>query len=90
MEKEFYLPKANSSFRFRRISPADVLHHVGKLKSSRSGAIPARFIKDGINEVANSISFLFNRSVEEGSFPLNLKLVCPIYEGGGHKNNPSN
>ena len=25
------LSKTNSSFRFKRISPADVLHHVGKL-----------------------------------------------------------
>ena len=85
-------PKTTSSFRFKRISPADVLHHVGKLKSSRSGAIPTRFLKDGINEVANSLSFLYNRSIEEGSFPSNLKIasVCPIYKGVGHKDNPSN
>ena len=65
---------------------------MGKLKSSRSGAIPTRFLKDGINEVANSLSFLYNRSIEEGSFPLNLKIasVCPIYKDEGHKDNPSN
>ena len=65
---------------------------MGKLKSSRSGAIPTRFLKDGINEVANSLSFLYNRSTEEGSFPLNLKIasVCPIHKGEGHKDNPSN
>ena len=86
------LPKTTCSFRFKRISPADVLHHVGKLKSSRSGAIPTRFLKDGINEVANSLSFLFDRSVEESSFPSNLKIasVCPIYKGEGHKDNQSN
>ena len=86
------LPKTTSSFRFKRISPADVLHHVGKLKSSRSGAIPTRFLKDGINQVANSLSFLYYRSTEEGTFPSNLRIasVCPIYKGEGHKDNPNN
>ena len=51
------LPKTDSSFRFKRRSPADVLHDVGKLKSSRSVAVPTRFIKDGINEGANGLSF---------------------------------
>ena len=86
------LPKINNSFRFEHISAADALHHVSKLKSSRSGAIPTRFIKDGINEVANSLSILFNRSIEEGSFPSNLKIasLCPTYKGEGHKDNLSN
>ena len=41
---------------------------------------------------ANGLSFLYNRSIEEGSFPSNLKTasVCPIYKGEGHKENPSN
>ena len=41
---ESYITKLPKTFRFKRISPADVLHHVGKLKSSRSGAIPTRFL----------------------------------------------
>ena len=65
---------------------------MGKLKSSRSGAIPTRFLKDGVNEVANSLSFLYNRSIEQGSFPSNLKIVsvCLIYKDEGHKDNRSN
>ena len=80
------VPKTNSSFRFKRISPADVLHHVGRLNSSRSRAVPTRFIKDGINEVAFRF-YLIDQSRRE-HFPRLSK--SHIYKGEGHKDNPSN
>ena len=39
------IPKPNKVFKFRRITPKDVVDHVSKLKTSRSGAIPTRFLK---------------------------------------------
>ena len=79
-------------FKFRRITPKDVVDHVSKLKTSRSGAIPTRFLKDGINEIAHTLSFLFNQSTDHGIFPWNLKIasVCLIYKGEGTKEDPSN
>ena len=86
------LPKPNKVFKFRRITPKDVVDHVSKLKTSRSGAIPTRFLKDGINEIVHTLSFLFNQSTDQGIFPSNLKIasVCPIYKGEGTKEVPSN
>ena len=86
------LPKPNKVFKFRRITPKDVVDHVSKLKTSRSGAIPTRFLKDGINEIAHTLSFLFNQSTDQGILPSNLKIasVCPIYKGEGTKEDPSN
>ena len=85
-------PKPNKVFKFRRITPKDVVDHVSKLKTSRSGAIPTRFLKDGINEIAHTLSFLFNQSTDQGIFPSNMKIasVCPIYKGEGTKEDPSN
>ena len=68
------LPKTTCSFRFKRISPADVLHHVGKINSSRSGAISTRFLKDGINEVANSLRFYIIDQLRKVHFPRISKL----------------
>ena len=86
------LPKPNKVFKFRRITPKDVVDHVSKLKTSRSRAIPTRFLKDRINEIAHTLSFLFNQSTDQGIFPSNLKIasVCPIYKGEGTKEDPSN
>ena len=86
------LPKPNKVFKFRRITPKDIVDHVSKLKTSWSGAIPTKFLKDEINEIAHILSFLFNQSTDQGIFPSNVQIasVCPIYKGEGTKEDPSN
>ena len=61
------LPKPTKVFKFRRITPKDVVDHVSKLKTSRSGAIPTRFLKDGINEIAHTLYlfYLISQPIKE-------------------------
>ena len=65
---------------------------MAKLKTSRSGKIPTRFLKDGVKCIAHVLSSLFNKSMESGVFPDNLKIaaICPIYKGEGSKSSPNN
>ena len=65
---------------------------MAKLKTSRSGKIPTRFLKDGVKCIAHVLSSLLNKSMESGVFPDNLKIaaICPIYKGEGSKSRPNN
>ena len=65
---------------------------MAKLKTSRSGKIPTGFLKDGVKCIAHVLSSLFNKSMESGVFPDNLKIaaICPIYKGEGSRSNPNN
>ena len=40
------LPKTDRTFRFKRITPNDIVQLIAKLKNSRSGNIRTRFFKD--------------------------------------------
>ena len=86
------IPKPDSLFKFKRVTPNDIVYHVAKLKTSRSGKIPTRFLKDGVKCIAHVLSSLFKKSMESGVFPDNLKIVaiCPIYKGEGPKSSPNN
>ena len=77
------IPKPDSLFKFKCVAPNDIVYHVAKLKTSRSGKIPTRFLKDGVKCIAHVLSSLFNKSMESGVFPDNLKIaaICPIYKG---------
>ena len=86
------IPKPDSIFKFKRVTPNDIVYHLAKLKTSRSGKIPTRFLKDGVKCIAHVLSSLFNKSMESGVFPDNLKTaaICPIYKGEGSKSSPNN
>ena len=73
------IPKPDSLFKFKRVTPNDIVYHVAKLKTSRSGQIPTRFLKDGVKCIAHVLSSLFNKSMESVVFPDNLKIaaICP-------------
>ena len=58
-------PKTDRTFRFKRISPNDIVQPIAKLKNSRSGNIPKRFFKDDSKCIAPSLSVLFNKSVNK-------------------------
>ena len=86
------IPKLDSLFKFKCVTPNHIVFHVAKLKTSRSGKIPIRFLKDGIKCIAHVLSSLFNRSMESGVFPDNLKIaaICPICKGERSKSSPNN
>ena len=86
------IPKPDSLFKFKRVTPNDIVYHVSKLKTSRTGKIPTRFLKDGVKCIAHLLLSLFNKSMESGVFPDNLKIdaICPIYKGEGSESSPNN
>ena len=83
-------PNTDRTFRFKRVTPNDIVQSIAKLKKSRSGNIPTRFIKDASKCIAPSLSVLFNKSLTEGLFPTNLKIsrISAIYKGKGSRSNP--
>ena len=79
-------------FQFSRITADYILRNAAKIKNSKSGTLPGKFLKDTIYVVAPTLAFIFNWSLEEGIFPDNFKIarICPIYKGKGSKSNPDN
>ena len=51
-----HLPKNFRIFRFRRLTPTDIVKSIPTLKNSHSGNIPALFLKDASMCVASSLS----------------------------------
>ena len=79
-------------FQFSRITADDILRNAAKIKNSKSGTLPGKFLKDTIYVVDPTLAFIFNWSLEEGIFPDNFKIarICPVYKGNGSKSNPDN
>ena len=59
-----------------------------KIKNSKSGTIPKKFVKDVLNEISPSLTVLFNNSLSLGIFLENLKIA--IYKGEDTSFNPDN
>ena len=57
-----------------------------KLKTSRSGNVPTKFLKDTVDFVSPILACIFNKSVEKGYFPSILKtaIVSPIIKAKVH------
>ena len=79
-------------FKFRKISLCQISSCIKKMKNSKSGTIPVKFVKDIRNQISPSLAALFNNSLSLGIFPENLKIVClcPIYKGEGTRSNSDN
>ena len=76
------------------ISEETVRKELKNIKSSKSTGladIPARLLKDGSGAIARLLSVLRNRSLAEGSIPLQCKhaTVTPVYNSDS-KTNPAN
>ena len=83
---------SRSGERFRFVQISDTRNAVSGLKNSKSGTLPAKFLKDCIAVVASSLSLIFNKSIHLGIYPNNLKIarICPICKGKDSKSNPDN
>ena len=86
------IPKGNENFKFRQLTASDVVKSIMKRKTSRSGNVPTKFLKDAVDFVSPILACIFNKSVEKGYFPSILKtaIVSPIYKGEGSRSDPSN
>ena len=80
--------KTTKIFKFRKVTPCEVTK--AKLKNSRAGVIPSRFLKDASSRIAFPLASIFSESLEIGDFPNNLKLVrvSAIFKGKSSRSNP--
>ena len=79
-------PNPNSMF-LEPVEPAQVLSIVRKLKAKTSSGhdqISTRLIKDAIDNILHPITYIINKSLENGIFPQQLKIakVIPIFKSG--------
>ena len=84
------MPKTTKVFKFRKVTPGEVTKAIAKLKNSRAGVIPSRFLKDASSSIAFPLaSLIFSESLEIGVFPDNLKLarISAIFKGKGSRSN---
>ena len=84
------LHKPTKQFNFRKVSPAEVKKVIAKLKKSRAGKIPTRFLKDTSDCIAFPLVFIFSKSLELGIFPDNLKIarISAIFKDKGSRSDP--
>ena len=87
-----FIPRKQPPFKFKQITPEQIIKCISKMKNSKSSIIATRFIKDAILITAPMLATIFNKSTQCGTFPNNLKIgkVCPVYKGKGSKSDPDN
>ncbi len=89
------LPADHPTFEFPPISEQAVLKRLQNLsvyKSSGCRTISNRVLKETAPFVANSLTYLYNLSLNTGIFPEEWKaaLITPIYKQRGQPQNPTN
>ena len=85
------LTLVDASSKLKKISSCQMSSCIRKMKNSKSGTIPVKFVEDVRNEMSPSPA-VFNKSLSLGVFPENLKIacLCPIYKGEGTRSNLDN
>ena len=85
--KSYYLNQGITpkSFKVKRVPEDFVLRQLRNLNSRKSTGIddiPARFLKDGANEIKTVVTHLINLSIDTGIVPDELKYakVKPLYK----------
>ena len=79
------------TFSFNKVNEIKIKNEIMELNSNKSAGhdtIPVKIIKDSISIVSLPLSELFNVSVEECTFPMDLKYanVAPIFKKGDSTN----
>ena len=84
------MPKTTKILKFRKVTPGEVTKAIAKLKNSRAGVIPSRFLKDASSRIAFPLASIFSESPETALFPDNLKLarIRAKFKGKGSRSNP--
>lgn len=85
----FYLNRGvlANSFTFTKVSVetvAEMLAELNVTKATGLDNIPARFLRDGVQEIASCVTHLINISLEQGIVPQATKhaKVIPLYKKG--------
>ena len=78
---------ANTTFTFNDITENDTLKLLHGLKTSKAAGpakISARLVKDSAEVICQTLTLIFNRSLQQGIFPEDLKtaFVSPIFKDG--------
>ena len=77
--------KFTSRFRFKKIHPKSIFAILSKLKNGKaSGMIPNKILKSAKHIISESLTDIFNVSLESNTFPDDLKVagVTPIFKNG--------
>ena len=86
--------KFTSGFRFKKIHPKSVFAILSKLKNGKANGmsmIPNKILKSAKDIISESLTDIFNASLESNTFPDDLKVakVTPIF-GNGERNDLQN
>ena len=83
---EKYIVPVEKKFEINRFSPIEVKNVILKLNTSKATGydrISPKLLKDSAEIIAESLTVIFNKSIETGIFPDDLKVSCisPIHKG---------
>ncbi len=83
---EAYVNPIETSFEIQNISVAEVKSEISRTKTSKATAqdrISPKLLEDSVEVVAESLTNIFNKSIEKGMFPDNFKIayISPIHKG---------
>ena len=83
---EKYIVPVEKKFEINRFSPIEVKNVILKLNTSKATGydrMSPKLLKDSAEIIAESLTVIFNKSIETGIFPDDLKVSCisPIHKG---------
>ena len=83
---EAYINATNTTFEIQKISDMDVKSEILKIKTSKATGpdrISPKLLKDSVEVITESLTNIFNTSIEFGIFPDDFKTACisPIHKG---------
>ena len=88
---ESYLTFSNSEFHIQNVSLTKVYKLLSTIKTSKSAGhdrISGKLLRDAAEEIAPTLTALFNASINTGIFPDDFKIaiISPIHKSGSKKN----
>ena len=79
---EFLNPPTMNSIFMTDCTEAEILGIISNLESNKASDIPVRIIKKSAHVISKALALYYNKLMENGTFPENLKLgkITPIYK----------